>query len=356
MHNVYTKMKVFHYKEKIESLPKEYNQILPPIHVRIKPTNSCNHNCLYCCYKLNNLQLGKDMNKKDSIPEDKMMEIIDDLAQMKVNAVTFSGGGEPFCYPYMLQTLEKLSHNHIKFASLTNGSRLNGEIAELFAHYGTWLRVSIDGWDDDSYSFYRGVPFGEYSKVLSNIEAFKKLGGKCYLGASIIIDKHNVSHIYDSVRMLKNVGVDSAKVSPCIVSNDAAENAKYHKCLFDNIREQIKRAQEELVDDNFELYDAYDDLDAKFKKTYSWCPYIQILPIIGADLNIFSCQDKAYNLDEGSIGSIKDITFKEFWFSCKSKFFQINPSIHCNHHCVANEKNRLIIEYLNADRYHLDFV
>ena len=78
--------------------------------------------------------------------------------------------------------------------------------------------------------------------------------------------------------------------------------------------------------------------------------------MIGADLNIYPCQDKAYNLDEGLIGSLKNRSFKDFWVSDKSKFFKINPSIHCNHHCVAHPKNKLILEYLDVDKEHLDFV
>ena len=97
-------------------------------------------------------------------------------------------------------------------------------------------------------------------------------------------------------------------------------------------------------------------MDDKFKKTYSWCPFLQILPVIGADLNIYPCQDKAYNLDEGLIGSIKEQSFKDFWFSDKKKFLKINPSVHCNHHCVANAKNKLILDYLNVDNEHLGFV
>jgi hypothetical protein len=53
---------------------------------------------------------------------------------------------------------------------------------------------------------------------------------------------------------------------------------------------------------------------------------------------------------------LEESTFRDFWFSDKSKFFEINPSIHCNHHCVANEKNRLIVEYLAADSKHMGFV
>lgn len=353
---LYTKMKVFHFKEKIDSLPRTTPDISSPIHIRIKPTNVCNHNCRYCAYKVENLQLGKDMVTRDFIPKEKMMEVIDDLSQIGVKSVTFSGGGEPFCYPYLLDAVRRLSKTQIRFASLTNGSLLSGELAQEFAHFGTWLRVSIDGWDDESYSSYRGVKNGEFTKVMNNMRDFKKIGGKCYLSVSVVIDKDNALHIYEFVQKLKDVGVDSVKISPCIVSNAAAENNSYHKPFFEKTKEQIKNSIADFSSDGFEIFDAYHELDDKFTKDYSWCPYLQILPVIGADLNIYPCQDKAYNLEEGLIGSIRNQRFKDFWFSDKNKFFKVNPSLHCNHHCVANMKNKLIFEYLNADKEHLGFV
>jgi MoaA/NifB/PqqE/SkfB family radical SAM enzyme len=285
-----------------------------------------------------------------------MQQLIADIIEMGVKAVTFSGGGEPFCYPYLLATVKKLSQSPVKFSALTNGALLKGEIAEIFAHYGSWLRVSMDGWDDKSYSFYRKVPKGEFTKIMRNIEAFKKLAGKCYLGAGIIIDRNNASQIYRFISRLKDIGVDSLKVSPCIVSNDGAENNKYHQKIFNKVKMQIKKAVDNLADDKFRIFDAYHELNKKFKKDYAWCPYLQILPIIGADLNVYSCQDKAYNLGEGLIGSIKNQRFKNFWFTDKNKFFKINPAVDCNHHCVANTKNKLILDYLNIEKENLVFV
>ncbi len=353
---LYTQMKIFHFKEKIDSLPQTSSEILSPVHIRIKPTNVCNHKCRYCAYIAEALQLGKDMVQRDSIPQEKMLEIIDDLVEMKVQAVTFSGGGEPFCYPYLLETVKTLAQTPIKFASLTNGSRLQGELAEIFAYHGTWLRISIDGWDDRSYSGYRGIALGEFTKVLRNIEQFKKLGGKCYLGVSIIVDQKNAEHIHGLISRMKNIGVDSVKVSPCIVSNDGRENNEYHQPIFEKAKEQVQRSISDCQGEGFEIFDAYHELDNKFVKEYTWCPYLQILPVIGADLNIYPCHDKAYNLDEGLLGSIKEQRFKNFWFSEKNQFFTINPSIHCKHHCVANIKNRILLEYLNADQEHLRFV
>jgi len=356
MNLVYTKMKIFHYRDKLYSLPKKINMIKAPIHIRIKPTNSCNHNCCYCAYRTDNLQLGKDMKNEDAIPKEKMFSIIEDMHEIGVKAVTFTGGGDPFCYPHLLQAIKKISQTKIKFSALTNGSRLKGEIAELFAFNGTWLRVSMDGWDNESYKYYRNVSDGEFTKITRNMANFKKLKGSCVLSVNIIVDKYNANHLYSLIKKLKEVGVDSVKVSPCILHNDCIENNKYHEPFFNIVKQHIEKAIYNLKDDYFEIYDAYHELDNKFRKDYDWCPYQQILPVIGADLNIYSCQDKAYNTETGVIGSIKTESFKQMWFSDKQQFFKIIPKSHCNHHCVANAKNKLIMEYLNTDTEHIEFV
>lgn len=353
---LYSNMKIFHYKEKLDSLPFEINTILAPLHIRLKPTNICNHNCWYCAYRRDNIQLGKDMILMDHIPQRKILELIEDFTQMGVKAVTFSGGGEPLCYPYLLQALHLLSERHIKFSCLTNGTNLDKEIAEYFAFNGTWIRISLDGWDDKSYASYRGVSVKEYAKLIRNIENFKKLGGVCYLGVIIIIDKNNAYHVYQMIKKLQNIGVDSVKVSPCIVSNDGAENNAYHQQYFDIVNEQIERFKKEFKLRNFEIFNSYHKQLETFDKDYTWCPYIQINPVIGADLNVYSCHDKAYNIKEGLVCSVKEKHFKDVWFSDKLKFFKINPKLHCKHHCMVNDKNNLILDYLNADVEHLNFV
>lgn len=353
---LYTRMKIFHFKDKLDSLPASSGMILPPLNVRIKPTNACNHNCWYCAYRAENLQLGQDMNLKDSIPLDKMLEIIDDLVDMGVKAVTFSGGGDPFCYPHLLETVQKLSVSPIKFAALTNGSRLSGDVAELFARHATWLRVSMDGWDDASYREYRGCPDGEFTKIIQNMERFKSFGGSCYLGVCIVVDNKNFEHIYDLIALLHGTGVNSVKVSPCIVSNSGRENNVYHDPLFVRVKEQTDRAIADFAGDSFEIFDSYHTQLDTFQKSYTWCPYLQITPVIGADQNIYSCHDKAYNLEEGVLGSIQNARFKDVWFSDKNRFFMINPSKGCNHHCVVDGNNRMILDYLDADPEHLEFM
>ena len=352
----YSCMKVFHFRDKVDSLPRSVDRVLAPVHIRIKPTNACNHNCAYCAYRADALQLGRDMQARDRIPRDKMREIVEDIIAMQVRAVTFSGGGEPFCYPHLLEAVQALAASPVQFAALTNGARLSGELAELFAHRATWVRVSMDGWDGASYARYRRVPETEFDRVTGNMAAFQRLGGGCRLGASLIVDRTNAAHVREFIGRMRALGVDSVKVSPCIVANDAAANNAYHAPVFDRVKDEIARAKQDFAVRDFEVYDAYHALEDKFAKDYTWCPYLQVLPVIGADCRVYACQDKAYNLDTGCLGSIADRRFAAFWFDGKDKFFRIDPSKVCDHHCVANEKNRLLLEYLEADPEHLAFV
>ena len=349
----YSPLKIFHYPHKLASLSHDTSEITAPLHIRIKPTNMCSHDCWYCAYRVSNLQLGQDMNVRDRIPAEKMREIIQDIIDMGVKAVTFSGGGEPFLYKPLLETVKTLAHSPVKFATLTNGQLLKGEIAEVFAFHGAWVRISIDGWDDKSYAEYRGIKEGIFTQVLDNIEQFKKLGGDCFLGISLIVDEKNANHLAELMSALKSRGVDSVKVAPCIVSNDGNAVNRYHAPFFQTVRAQIDEMKVTLADAQFEIFDAYHEMADKFDKDYEWCPYLQILPIIGADLKIYSCQDKAYTT-AGMLGSIREVGFKDFWFDRKEKFFQVNPLKHCQHHCVANVKNQAILSYLDLE--HKEFV
>lgn len=353
---LYSKLKMFHFMDKLDSLAAENPRILAPLHVRLKPTNVCNHDCWYCAYRRDTIQLGKDMLLRDHIPETKMMELVDDLIAMGVKAVTFSGGGDPLCYPYLTKTARRLADTGIKIATLTNGALLKGEIAELFATEGSWIRVSIDGWDGPSYAEYRGVSEKEFDRVIGNLAEFRKRSTSCLLGVVIIVDNKNYPHVYDLVRLFHDMGLHSVKVAPCLTSNDGDENNRYHAPHFKQVKEQIQRAISEFQSASLEIFDSYYEQLCTFQKSYDWCPYIQINPVVGADMNVYSCHDKAYNLDEGLLFSIRDSSFKEGWMADKRQFFKINPPYHCNHHCVVNEKNKMILEYLNLDRDHLVFV
>lgn len=176
------------------------------------------------------------------------------------------------------------------------------------------------------------------------------------LGASFIIGKDNVSRILDFCRQAKDAGVSSVKLSACVVGNSAKENNAYHAAIADTAREQIDRGRV-LGGPGFSIVDHYHRMDERFDKSYSRCPSTQLLIVIGADCAVYSCQDKAYT-DSGCLGSIKERSFEEFWFSRENRerLAAIDPRRDCRHHCVSHAKNLLLTDYLALDPAHAEFV
>jgi len=342
MNNIYSDLKVFHYPAFIENIKTGTNS---PLHIRIKLTNRCNHRCSYCAFRNPNQSLGLNINQTDEIPFNKLLEIIQDLVDMDVKAITFSGAGEPTIYKDFDKALLILSRTNIKFAMLTNGSYFNGNVADMFAKYGSWVRISIDGWDRESYKKYRGAD--DFDKVIENILAFKS--DRCLLNLNIVVTKENVNHIHKIIEQIKGSQVKEVKISPCVVGDNVADNVAYHsehKIILDS---QVKRIRDMGINVAYTYHNQFDE----FQKDYTFCPNIQMRPVIGADCNIYSCHDKAYE-KAGFIGSFKDCSFKEAWE--KADKFKINPSQDCQHHCIAHQKNKMVHSFLNIYQDHREFV
>ena len=351
---LYNNLKFLRFQDHLEAI--RAGEVLAPVHIRIKPTNHCNHDCWYCAYKVDHLQLGGDMVEADMIPEEKMDEIIRDVIDMGVKAVTFSGGGEPLLYKTLPRVVQRLAEGGVRVASLTNGSNLKGRMAEAFARHATWIRISIDAWDDESYSKARGIKEKAFTQVVNNMRDFANLNSTCVLGISYIVTEENHTHLAEACALFKEVGVNHVKVSGVVVDNSGSVNNQYIAPIKDEVFAQIKTAKG-LNDDRFTVLDYYHELDERFDKKYTFCPMLQFLTVIGADLGVYSCQDKAY-AKLGHLGSIKERTFKDFWFSeeNRQRVFSLDPSKECDHHCVAHAKNLAILEFLDIDRNHGMFV
>lgn len=347
----YSPLKVFAFPEHAQASPA----LRVPVHVRIKPINACNHSCWFCAYRADDVSLGETMRLRDRIPFEKLMEIAGDLTKMGVRAVTFSGGGEPLLYPRIAEIVERLGTGGVRVASLTNGTYLCGEVADAFADFGTWVRVSMDGWDDASYQRFRRTRPGEFTRILGNMAAFAARKSRCTLGVSFIVSRDNARHLYELGMRVAECGVRHVKVSPCVIADDAGENNAYHDPIRAVVREQIEALRAHTGAP--EIVDHYHRFEDAFAKPYASCPMLEYLVVIGADSCVYTCQDKAYR-PSGLLGSIAERSFAAFWKAPQTarRIAEIDPSSDCRHHCVAHQKNLLLHEFRGLDPEHCLFV
>ena len=352
----YSHLKIFHHADLIKKI--ESGERIAPIYIRIKPTNVCNENCYYCHYKNAYLNLD-EYNPNDFIPREKMLEIIDDMAEMGVKAVTFSGGGEPLVYPYIVETMQKVLDSGIDLSIISNGMLLRDQNAEILSK-AKWVRLSIDSCRSDIYSRLRGVPLSWFERLCQNIEQFAKIKNpRCELGINFVVAKDNCKDIYAMAKLMKELGVNHVKYSP-MISN---ETEAYHSPFKQQVMDDLAKAKA-LEDKHFRIIDLYTsdfnrvDVGIKiFDRAYKNCYMKRLICIIAANQKIYHCQDKAY-LSNGAVGDISKRRFKDVWFDPETihqaDIFDARQS--CKEHCVHDDRNIMLNQFFSIDKNHINFL
>jgi len=349
----YSNLKIFAHAQTLQEIRE--GKRVAPIYLRIKPTNYCNHKCYYCSYADSELGLRDSVKKQDQIPWDKMQEIIEDIKEIGVKAVTFSGGGEPLVYPYIVQTMEKIQEAGIDLSIITNGQLLKGERAEVLVK-AKWVRISFDSANAETYMKIRQLPEEAFTEVCENIRNFAKIKSKdCELGVNFVVNHENADQVYEMAKLVKELGVNHIKYT-ARVTKDLFE---YHETFRDSVEEQLHKAKE-LEDEHFRVINKYEsDFDSVlvFHRCYEKCYINNIFAVIAADSKVYFCHDKAY-VSEGVVGDLSNQSFKKLWFSedVKKRYQEFDPGKECNHHCVYDDRNELLNTFYSLDRNHINFI
>ena len=352
----YGSLKIVWHPKKLDALRER--KITAPIYVRVKPTNKCNHRCFYCAYDPDvGYVLSERLKREDEISKEKIMEILKDFKNMGVKAITYSGGGEPLIYPHILEALKKTLEYGIDLSVITNGQNLKGEIAEVLTN-SKWVRISLDSSDAKTFSETRKVSERLFNELIENIKNFTKIkNSDCEFGINFVVNEKNFHSIYDSAKFFRDLGVNHIKITPLYTPKGFE---KYHAPFREKVIEQIQKAKKELETNFFAVFDTYENdfqLTSTNIRHYAKCPMMQIVPVIAADSCVYFCHDKTYS-NSGLLGSIKERSFKDLWFSDESKkiFNNFNPKENCRHHCTADSRNIFINDAINYYGAHLNFV
>lgn len=353
INNVYNDLKILCHPDKLDAILN--GRRTAPLYVRIKPTNICNQNCWYCVYANDKVVENRSVDRRESIPWEKMQEIIMDLSEMGTKAVTFSGGGEPLCYHHIYETLELVRGKNIDYAMISNGQALD-ETAREALKDAKWLRISLDSVDREMYQKIRGVD--TYPIVIENIKKFaKEKNDECVLGINFVVSKENYSSVYEMCNILSAIGVDNVKFSPLMVKGTIPE---YHMQIKESIEEQLARAKDDFQNDKFTIIDKYTNdasFDKNFQKKCAHCYITEIFTVVGADCKVYYCHQRAYT-QSGMIGSLENQTLKQLWFSddTTKKLKQMVPQDECSFRCAFEERNELLDRLVNMDRRHINFI
>lgn len=278
-----------------------------PIMLQMVLSDLCNQDCSFCSYRASNglsanelFPVGDVRNPNRKIPTDKALEIVGDAARLGVKSIEWTGGGEPTVHPDHAEIFQYAQKCGIEGGLITNGVKLDPEIVPIAGM--TWIRVSIDAGDAETYSQVRRVSPTHWSKVWQNIDALVD-GYEGSLSVSFVATPDNFHTLEHLARHCKDRGVPSLRVTG--LHTNGPDPYEGHGS---EMSVEVYELAARLNDKTFRLHNGLGDrieIEQAGAPTHPLCAYQYLKVYIGADLNVYRCCHTAYT-QRGLVGSLAD--------------------------------------------------
>ena len=130
-----------------------------PAHVVIDPTNRCDNNCIGCWTRspLLGSEAAPEEWRRQELPYETLVALIDDLAALGAERVRFTGGGEPFVHPRILDLLAHVKDRGLLCAVTTNFSAASEATVRRIAELGV-DEVTVSLWAGSANIYARSHP------------------------------------------------------------------------------------------------------------------------------------------------------------------------------------------------------
>lgn len=294
-----TGCKLLHHPRAIASAQK---RVATPISLQIAPTSKCNLNCSFC----------SNVNREDHeyLESVRVIDVIRYLRSIGLQAVEWTGGGDPTMWKPIEAVLRVLGKTNISQGMITNGIKLKEMDIDALNSL-SWIRISMNCLDHVSQidiPDFKGT-LG-FSYVMND-----KTDSDTFIRINEYIDKYDPAY----VRIVPN----------CQATNEEHERDNA------NLKEMVKdldRPQYFFQEKRFE------------KSPNCWWGYFK--PFLHHDGYIYPCSSVVLNSDSDRQFHSKyrwvDIDHIKELYDNKMTPFDAS----CDH-CVFAEQNRLVDSIIN---------
>jgi len=327
------------YKNKSDISPfTEYS----PERIDFLITKYCNLNCKHCFEESSNT-LPKSMPYN----LDLINSLFSQMDHMNVEMLKITGG-EPFTIPNFDKILELSLKYRFQLMILTNGILLNDKLIDLLKQKNAIIGLSLDGIDKKTHEKLRGK--GSYLPLLKNVIKLKDTGVSFSFTTTVFdSNKDQLKEITD--KALNEYGADNISFNYLKPLGRANENPILQITPDDEgkVFEDIQ-----YLIDAYNLLDTYrgrvilndDSLlfeDERSVRKDITCAAGNRIMAIDPEFNIYPCI-YAVGIKDFCIGSLKNRTLEELWFSEKLDVFRgvvkLENLPECNK-CSVNSKCKL---------------
>jgi len=346
---------------KILSCYQEINQILAgkmpvPRTMEFFLSNVCNHACAGC----HSRYMHKD--EVQFLEYDTMKEVVSDIAELGVEGVEISGGGEPLMYPQIIPAIAFMRSKGLKVGMFSNGTLLTREISEFLVQNLLFLRIAFDAGTRETYKKIHGRDafdcLQENLRTLVGIRtemradngskaAGRKHQSLVTLGAKYLVSSKNWHELAVAAELARESGLDYLQFKALRGSKFTLEGDDMKRA------EEIGEKARELNGDDFQVFGSLEKT-----KPIGRCFLNPIHPVIDAAGDMYLCAFFHHRKDTHRIGNVYEKSFPEIWYSERhyEAFRSTKPKECAVFDCPFHEAASLAKAWIVDNQKHLEFI
>lgn len=230
------------YRNKIlGTIPEKYSN---PTGVQLEFTYRCNLNCKHCFN-----ESGERSKHKfhEEMPEEKWLDIAQELVDSEIFAVVISGG-EPFLNtPLVMKLVEIFDSADIRMGIISNGWFFEEEVVRSLARFRksiNWVQISLDGPDSQVHDDIRGVK-GAFDRAVRAIINLRKYGFYVKMATAIMHEnRHQLEAFFELALFL---GVNAIHLG-IVFDMGAGRSIEVNKELKEAIIQEVGQYKEMYSD------------------------------------------------------------------------------------------------------------
>lgn len=342
----FSPLKILRHPDRLASVTR--GDIPVPVTVEVDPTNRCNFNCIWCMYE--------EFNKSnpETLSEDFLLSLMEDLGDMGVKSVVFTGGGEPLVNVGTLNAMRKAREKEMEVALVTNGEPLSGDALETAVENCAWIRISLDAGMPDTYHRCHGVSGRDaFSTVTDNVRQLvrrrNQLASRVAVGLGFLVHPYNYEEVFTASKLARELGVDYIQFRPVYSYGFDLDDRIVKACTA-----QIQHAVDQYQSDDFQIFASMERFKPKDRE-YETCRACRLVGVVAADMHTYVCcqlkGDPRYQT-----GDLTAASFREIWADLRTHAVCDRVDVGACPPCRYDGCNRILDFLLLENPAHVNFI
>ncbi len=236
-----------------------------------------------------------------------VMRAMDELHSAGVKGIVWTGGGEPTTHPDWLDIVKYAHLRGFDQGMYTLGGLLTPSTAMTLAKLATWVVVSLDCADAETYAAEKGVPPARFDAACNGLVALT--GHKATVGASFLLHSQNWYRAGDMLALARSLGATYTTFRPAVqTSNDRPSQPLGDRAWIDEAAQFLARLEYEPdVEINIARFREYANWSGH---GYTQCHGIRLNTTITPDGRVWICPQRR---GVTAIGDLRTESFAEVW-------------------------------------------